>query len=44
MWIDRVPNGLDAFRRSSSRSGYRFGGIPHTMLDMTLETMIVFRC
>ena len=28
MWIDRVPNGLDAFRRSSPQSGYKFGGIP----------------
>jgi len=43
MSIDRVPNGLDAFRRSSPQSGYKFGGIPYTTYDMTQEKMIVRR-
>jgi hypothetical protein len=43
MSIDRAPNGLDVFRRESPRSGYKIGGIPYTMYDMTQEKMIVFR-
>jgi len=43
MWIDRVPNRLDAFRRESTRSGCDVGAIPYTMHDMTQEKMIVCR-
>ena len=43
MWIDRIPNRLDAFRRESPRSAYNVGGTPHTMHEMTQEKMIVLR-